>query len=153
MRSQRSPNRWSCLPTSFAMVLDVAVEALIIQLGHDGSQILWPDLPEPYRRRGFHIQEMIDFSWHLGYTVTQFEALPVSQGRADVQPIAIPMRWAPSERLKSVMSVCNGVITGETLRGQPHAVAWDKNSCLDPNGETYNLEQFRLQCFWAIKSS
>ncbi len=40
MKLQTSPNRWSCLPTSFAMALDVRAGQVIKWLGHDGSQVV-----------------------------------------------------------------------------------------------------------------
>ncbi len=150
MKLQKSPNRWSCLPTSFAMALNVSVDAVVVQLGHDGSEIVWPSQPEPYRRRGFHVQELILLSWHLGYSVTPFEACPVSQSRPDASPIEIVLVEPVAQRMSSVMRGCVGVVTGETRLGQAHA--WDGESCCDPNGTTYGIENFRMMCFWAIKS-
>ncbi len=134
------------------MALNMPLDKLLAQVGHDGSEILWPLLPEPFKRRAFHIQEMIDVAWWLGRTVTPFEPVPVSQGHAEASPIDVRMRVSPSERMSAVMAGQLGVITGATLRGQPHAVAWDGYDCYDPNGTNYSIERFQIGCFWAIQS-
>ena len=72
MKIQKQPNRWSCLPTSFAMILDVDVNELIRKIGHDGSEILWPNLEEPYCRRAFHIEEIAMVCYGLGYYLVWF---------------------------------------------------------------------------------
>lgn len=149
MMTQISPNRWSCLPTSFAIALDIPVKEIIERIGHDGSEVVWPQLPEPKCRRCFHIQELIYVSWKLGFSVTPFEPMPQLQGCESVQPIRVD---PPVKELANVLEASPGVITGKTLRGQPHAVAWDRSSCYDPNGTIYKLENFYLGCFWAIKS-
>lgn len=135
------------------MALGVTVEFVVDSLGHDGSEVVWPALPEPYCRRAFHIQELVFLAWQLGYTATPFEACPTSQGRADVEPIVLQMRTTPHERMSLVMESQPGVMVGETLQGQPHAVAWDGVDCHDPNGTTYGPQGFRLRSFWAIKSA
>ena len=47
MRLLRKPERWMCLPASFAMVLDLPLGDIFREIGHDGSQVVWPDLLEP----------------------------------------------------------------------------------------------------------
>jgi hypothetical protein len=150
---QRSPNGWSCLPTSFAMVLDLPVGRIIELLGHDGSEIVWPGEAEPYCRRSFHIQELVYLSWVLGYTVTEFEALPLSKGQPDAEPAALQMPVSAEVRMSSVMRGQLGVLAGRARSGMRHAVAWDGFDCYDPNGTTYGIDQFTLQAFWAIKSA
>lgn len=147
---QRSPNRWSCLVSSFAMALGVPVEQLINTVGHDGSEIIWPELPEPSRRRGHHPQEMIYAAANLGFSVTPFEAFPVSLGAVGANPFVVPMSIPVEERMRLVMRGEVGVITGETMQGLAHAVAWNGSNILDPSGREYALEDFRLEMFWRV---
>lgn len=144
---QQSPNRWSCLPTSFAMVLGHQVGELLLRIGHDGSEIIWPALPEPLRRRSFHIQELIAQAWMLGWSVTAIEARPQLVGAVGVEPLDVQAPW-----FMQALSESEGVLTGRTLRGQAHAVAWDGRNCYDPNGTIYGVGQFQAGCFWAIKT-
>ena len=75
MRLQTKPERWQCLVTSFAMALDMLVADVMREIGHDGGQVLWPDMPEPMCRRGFHPQELIDVCRAHGYAVTLHRAV------------------------------------------------------------------------------
>jgi hypothetical protein len=43
---------------SFAYAFGISPEELIEQLGHDGTEIVAPDLPEPFCRRGFSVDEL-----------------------------------------------------------------------------------------------
>lgn len=54
----KSTDKWTCLLDSFAMCLDIDPAIITKELGHDGSQIIWPGHYDPYCRRGFHIDEM-----------------------------------------------------------------------------------------------
>jgi len=77
MRLQRKPERRMCLPTSFAIALDMPVEAVLAEIGHDGGKIVNPLLPEPLCRAGFHVQELIDVCLRHGLAVTPIELCPV----------------------------------------------------------------------------
>src|SRR4051812_46325565 len=73
---QKTPNKWSCVPTAFAICLDIPVEKIIEEIGHDGSNIIFPHLTEPLCRRGFHLQELFKVCHNHGYAVTQFDVDP-----------------------------------------------------------------------------
>lgn len=148
MDLQHSPNRWSCLPTAFAMVLGKSLIELVHEIGHDGSEVIWPDSPDPYCRRGFHVQELINVLYHYGLTATPFEACPCSISKGSVSPYSVPL---DPKRLEYIMTETHGVITGTTLDGQPHAVAWNGSKIFDPNGTKYGLEKFILETYWLIR--
>lgn len=78
MKLIKQPNRWSCLPTAFAMALDVPLEDIIAYVGHDGGELKWPALPEPFCRRCFHIQELVNYCYAKGVAVIPFETYPAS---------------------------------------------------------------------------
>lgn len=133
------------------MVLSYDVDKLIALLGHDGSEIAWPQFEEPLCRRGFHIQELIFIAWrNFSRTFTPFEAIPLLRCR-DGEVIDIPSLPAPTWRMPEVMQHSWGIITGATMRGQPHAVAWDGEQIYDPNGTTYPVDQFLLETYWMMK--
>jgi hypothetical protein len=139
-------NRWSCLPTSFALVLKVPVQSIIDWIGHDGSEILWPDLPEPLKRRGFHIQELIDFCWMLKIAVTQFQAIPCSGSKYSHESYQVPQK----EGRISLALKNQAVITGETLQGMPHAIGWDGHIVLDPGKKIVSIDEFLIETVWVI---
>ena len=86
MKLQVKTERWQCAVTAFAMALDVPVAQLIERVGHDGGQIVFPNLPEPANRRGHNIYELIQVALDLGYAVT-----PVPL-RAAITPANDPQR-------------------------------------------------------------
>lgn len=132
------------------MVLGERVENLISSIGHDGSEIWWPSLPEPLRRRGFHPQELID-QCYFGYrhTVTMFMSTVASVSVTGLEP-----RIVKSDYSRMFLATCDGpgVLTGTTPTGRRHAVAWDGNIIYDPNGAIYPIEDFNSEYFFRIKS-
>lgn len=146
MKLQKQPNRWSCLPTSFAMLLDVDVHEIFNYLGHDGSEVIWPDHPIQYRHRGFHIQEMYHFALSKGHTVTPYGP-KIGQHPPGMEREATFV--IKDERLIELLHFYNGVLTGRTENGSHHALAYFGNSYFDPtSGERYDrpfyLDTFQL---------
>jgi len=76
MKLIKQPNSWSCLLTAFAMATESTPEDLIAMIGHDGSEIIWPDLPEGYQHRAFHPEELFECALDLGFKVFTVEARP-----------------------------------------------------------------------------
>jgi len=147
MRMQVTPNAWSCLPTAFAIALEVPLAEVLEGIGHDGSEVAWPDLPEPLRRRAFHIQELVLFAFRRSAWVIPFDALPTQIGAHGVTPLLC--EYGFEEILRSNF----GVLTGLNYAEQRHAVAWDGREIWDPNGRCYSPEDFHIETFWAIKSA
>lgn len=157
MKIQRQPNTWSCILASAAMVLDTDCKTLTEMIGHDGSEIVLPSLPEPAKRRGFHLQEIIDCAIKLGYTVTPIEVLPYStpDGKAEF-PVNFKIRtdgnlfyWDNKSRLLSYMKDTKGIITGLASQWR-HALAWDGKKIYDPHGLVYSFQdcKIKIDCFW-----
>lgn len=137
------PNRWSCLPTSFAMACRVPLEKILEIIGHDGSQIIWSELSEPKRRRTFHVQECVWAAWKLGFCVTAFEASP-QLAASEYNIIDIPIIYDDKDLLRR-----RGVITG-VANGNRHAVAYEGRIVYDPNGTVYEFIHcdFLIDTFW-----
>jgi len=151
MRIQRTTNGWSCLIASVATVLQVSVSTLVKDVGHDGSDIVFPGLIEPFCRRSFHIQEMMDCCELREFSLVGFEALPVSAASGYFYELPIQ---DPEARIKRLMKNRVGVLTGRNLQGLRHAVAWDGQLILDPaTGERYSLDYFNLEVFWRLQSN
>lgn len=133
------------------MALYTPVEEIIALLGHDGSEIIWPQFPEPFCRRGFHIQELIFIAWrNHSRTVTPFQAEPMI-GCLGGEPVDVPHLPDAKWRMPELLSSNCGVLTGKTLRGMPHAVAWDAELVYDTDGMVYGLDGFQLETFWMVK--
>jgi hypothetical protein len=159
MHLQKKPHPWSCALSSFAMALNVSSDNLTSIVGHDGGQIIFPSLPEPACRRGFHPQELIAAALTLGYMVTPFELAPALQSTP--VPGSPPQLFAIDERLRKPMfeilvAGFRGVLTGLGFKCH-HAVAFDKGQVFDPEGATYRFSfaecerrRFIAQCVWVV---
>lgn len=152
----KNPNGWSCLLASMAMVLDKSIEELIEAVGHNGSNIVFWNLPEPGKRRGFHIQEFIPMILKSGFAMTPIEVLPYSTPDGVHEfPIDLPNY---EERLWNLMNGHRGILTGLRTRWR-HAVAWNGKRIYDPLGSIYghhNIQNFKIDVFYRfdqIKSS
>jgi len=138
---QQQPNRWSCLPTAFAMAFNIPVAKFIKLIGHDGSEIIFPDMSEPYSRRSFHIQEMLRLSLINGFSVTELQPKPVSSVRGELY--ALPYS---KEEFEYYLKTYTGVLVGKT-----HAVYWDGTYILDPDcGRPYPIDKFNINMFFVI---
>ena len=130
---QRQLNAWSCSLAAVAMVIDEDQRKLIEEIGHDGSEIVLPELPEPARRRGFHFQELIDCAIKRDFTVTPIEVLPYSTPDG-THEFRIDFKIDRRERLIKYMQNTKGVLTG-LARQWRHAIAWDGTRYFDPRGQ------------------
>ncbi len=166
MRLQIQPNNWSCLPTALAIILDEPLSSVIRAIGHDGSEIVWPNLSEPDNRRGFHVQEIIDITIQRDRSVALIEVMPLvinnpylhlldleaalDQYDLPKARVAFEMlkgRLHPcykntSRRLEEYMTKYDGIVMGTTRTGSYHAVAWDhlSNCYYDPGGDIVTIK-------------
>jgi len=146
VKYQTSPNRWSCLLTSFANVLDCEVKQLVEEIGHDGSAILYQGLADPIRRRAFHIQEFFPCCHSRGFVPLNIDAQPV---------LAVPyshysLTLDGTDLLRKFMTVYKGVLIGET-RGQSHAWSWDTIDLFDPSiGRMFDIRNVAIRSFISL---
>jgi hypothetical protein len=155
MKAQKNPNAWSCLPTAFAIALDVEVENMIAQIGHDGSEITHAGLPDPLRRRGFHPQECIEVCMRDNIAVTQIDMTPSAvpsdqyrQSGAQEKIFSTISGESARVRFERHMFGSHGVIDCRTKFGLGHALAYrghgDHAEIADPaTGEIFTYQ------FWA----
>ena len=154
------PNAWSCIATSFAMVLGITVDEFFSRLGHDGSRRLYASLPDPAGRLGIHVQECIYVAMQYGKAVTPVELFPVHQSRLDYTntPVvyhgSVTNNWS---RFQELIATTRGVVTGSS-RLHGHAAAYSHGVIYDPDKpEEYpysiqncELRGFTTQCLWIV---
>ena len=151
------PNSWSCALASAAMVFDCPIEEIISLVGHDGNQIVHPDLTAPACYKAIHTQEIVDVAFIFGYSMIPIETLPVQT--PDGQHEWKIKKWGlfkdNEQRLRHYLEQGNGLIVGQA-RKYWHTVAWDRETqqIYDPQGRIYNLDdcKINIQAFWLIKS-
>lgn len=144
MKLQKQPNNWSCVPTAFAMVLDIPVEEIILKIGHDGSRITYPTYPEPNCRLGFSPHELFTVCLELGYACT-----PIMKEYPLGIDDGVPVVRAPFI-MDELMRTYSGVLCGLTPRENRHAVAWDRSMIFDPAGIKYFKEDFDVEVFFIV---
>lgn len=132
------------------MVTDIPIESLIRNIGHDGSEILWPEQKEPLNRRGFHIEEiqyaLFKERWLLAPFTSSFGYNPGGNTAIHIEVYDF------SEKLKEVLNEYNGLLLGR-YRGSttPHAVAWNafEKVIYDPGGCLSPYDSFAPDAFYA----
>ena len=142
MRKIVQPNSWSSLPCAFASIVKKDVGDVFDFLGHDGSEIIFPTLRDPFCRRGFHIQEM--YSWCLwqNYCVSTFTT------HIGFQPTEGHSVVYPSTRIEEYVHHYFGVFTGQLPDGSLHSIAWDGQRAMDPSdGMIKILDDFAVTQF------
>ena len=142
MQLVKNPNNWSCLLASMAMVLNKTTDELIEEIGHNGSVVVFPELPEPAKREGFHIQEFIPIILKSGFSMMAIEALPYSTPDGKHEwPVKFAHQW---QRFWMLTDKVPGIFTGLSTKWR-HAVAWDGNKFYDPKGEIYYHDKCPIQ--------
>lgn len=145
---QVKPYPWACAITSLAMTLRIPVQELILELGHDGSEIAFPSLREPLCRRGFHSQELIFLAESHGFAITPIELFPQIkpvQGRHPPVRVFFGKDAKAKDnwlRFQSYISETMGILEGVSGRREiPHAVHHRFGDIWDPDGEHYVYSQ------------
>lgn len=123
------PNSWSCLPTAAAIMFNVSLDTLLRIIGHDGSLCLWPALPEPMCRRGFHPQEIIEAGIKLGYPCAWLDMYPMLEQEGNAF-LAGEEALLKKQFFKHSQSECVLIGTGWTHR---HAWAVTEKGIIDPS--------------------
>ena len=156
---QNKPDPWSCAVTAFAMAIDIPVQQLIEEIGHDGGEKIFTHLPDPMCRRGFHSQELIQAAWQHGFACTPIEMYP----RLTCEPFpgTFPPRdglsmekdvWTPEAawtRFQVGVGMTRGVMEGQGCRCH-HAVYYHFGQIWDPDGEQceYSLKACEARSFY-----
>lgn len=120
------------------MALDVLVKEFVCRIGHDGSDLAFPTMPEPACRRGFHVQECIEVAMQMGFAVTPIELFPRHAPSVSVSPLRVLFgdERGNLARFTRVIRTGRGVLTGRS-RHHCHAVAYHHGAVYDPNGYVY----------------
>lgn len=145
MRPQVQPSRWSCLPTAFAILLSIDVQEIFDYIGHDGSEIIWSELKDPFKRRSFHIEELRRFCFARGIVLHEVDCEP-----AITVDYALPvdLEVVDQDKISKILHNHEAVFTGFAGKKHRHAVAWDGKQIIDPNGTKYGLEDFGIETIY-----
>ena len=115
------------------MVLGKSVAEILELFGHNGLQVLWPDLKEPNRYRGFSEFDLIEVCYAEGYAALPIPMCPVFHppGHPD-RAVTVFNEEQTLERVNKYMDGNIGIISGWLSADIKHACAWDGFSVFDP---------------------
>jgi hypothetical protein len=137
-------DQFLCTAASFAMALDIPLDTMLADLGHNGMIVAWPDLAIPNCYRGLHPQELFDVArWH-GYAVTMIERNPISTNQRGDR---FEVGFLPDNdtRLLQHMDGSVGVLIGyNKIKDTVHYCAWDGKMVFDPRGLIYPLDSMNM---------
>ena len=123
-----------CLLWSAAQILGVEMQEIIDFIGHNGTDIQWPDKVGINRYRGVHIQEIIDFSIIKGEPLIHIEPMPCLAPDHNTEPCDVFLEEKAAKRCLNYLNNNNAILIGDR-----HAVACQDRMIIDPNGHTYDL--------------
>ena len=121
-------NDWTCLPTALEYVTGVPRHIIMAEIGHDGSQIVRPENPEPRNHKGFHMMEQVKWVDGRGYK-NDFYSL----SHAEAEHFGL--RTASNDQMlwnliQGKRAVCT--VKSRRFAGVMHAVAWIIDHFVDP---------------------
>ena len=147
MQLIKQPNKWSCSACAFAMALNLTLKEFIYQIGHDGSEIWFPELPEPLCRKGFPYPECIQVCLKWDFSVTPVDFKPLC-GPDNEHRIELDHTDFANQMLRGYRGIISGM--GNQYF---HTVAWDGKQIYDPSLGVYGLKNsyFRPEVFWVVK--
>lgn len=102
---------WSCYLDAVVKLTGIDEKELLVDIGHDGSEVIWPEREPPYCYRGFNPNHMAMVLLRYGWAVVSVQ-IPIAQFG---EPEAINWR---DEVLGNYRVI---------LLSSSHAVAFDKN--------------------------
>ena len=157
MKLQVKHEQWQCAVTAFAMALSIPVADLINRSGHDGGEIVFPDLPEPAKRRGHNIYELVQIAIDLGYAVTPVPLRAAITSANDPQrQVILGTDCENWRRFTRQLHDSLGVIECSGPRVY-HMLAYDRGRIFDPDGDEFvysreACEQRNLYtyCLWRV---
>jgi len=130
------------------MVLGVTPEDLVVLIGHDGQEVVFPDQHGYKARKGYHIQEIINCVISMGHGLMPIEKYPCSIPVTDCKHIHdVFDNIIARHRFKSLIKDKIAI-----LEGQGHACAWDGEKIYDPMDTIYDLDnpKFRPMTAWIL---
>jgi hypothetical protein len=142
----------ACLLFSAAMVLDAEPADLLLEIGHDGREIMFPEVIGTIRQRSFHIQEIIDCCLKRGRSLTPIDIAPCTapDGHPDLAR-EIWDREDAKKRIRKLLTGTRAILIGRTShKGLGHACAWDGEKVYDPRGMICEIGETFIHQAWLV---
>lgn len=132
--------------TAFAIAYEIDQASILSALKHDGSEELFPGLPEPYNRRGFHCSELVEYGFKIGFKVVHIELKPYYTDADGCIRQVKRNAIVPDAKILAH----NRSVLGVEAGGKQHAVAYDGHIVFDSNGFNYPLSRYNIDEVWLV---
>ncbi len=146
MLIQKQPNRWTCMVTAVASVIDMPVKEFLTHFKHDGSTIMFPR--HMNKHQGFHMQEILEALILLGWGMISFEEPFYMRLKPGSR---CPLCWGSGKaKMKPCATRYKKFIAGNlgVIGIREHAYAWDGKRAYDPgNGHIIKLNSKEINQF------
>ncbi|MCK5020570.1 MAG: hypothetical protein KAS32_26360 [Candidatus Peribacteraceae bacterium] len=137
--SQRGP---TCIIASLAMVWGCSFDDVVNEIGHDGTEIMFPESNWP--EGGINLQEILDAAFNRGLAMNVIEFYP-RMGPADGKGERLVYTEEEANlRLRNYLVHDWCVLRGENKQGCRHSVAWDGIQVHDPDIGRYSIADFKI---------
>jgi hypothetical protein len=133
------------------MALDISTDTFHELAGHNGSQVIFPKLPEPQCRRGFHIVEAVIIAMSQGFSCTPVELMPLiaSSPLPGYERGTFPVFLGPDATEETNWTIFTSLIRGSqgviecriANNGSYHAIAFEDGVIFDPEGQTFDYSR------------
>jgi hypothetical protein len=135
MKLQTQPNKFSCLITSLAILLNEDVNDLIIEVG--GSN-----------ENGNHIQQLSKLCLKRNKALIQFDMNVNLYNNENIIYFGDDIEY-----INNLMKTNDGILLGQTNDNKDHATCWNhlENCIYDPNGGIYAKGFFTIESFLLLK--
>lgn len=114
--------------------LALPFDELISKIGHDGSEIIKPELDDPLCRRAFMLPEVVNACLKMGKPLLTIETR---------SPLTIDKDLIMLSKDQVDLFLYDALLYG-TVNEQAHAVHCQKRWIYDPNGTSYSVEEFDI---------
>lgn len=107
------------------------------EIGHDGKEVIWPNLSEPYCFRSYHLQEFTYCCLRRGFTLTELQPI------LGLCPGFNESMYELPDQTETILQWMEGnpalILTGR------HACAWDGYRVFDPKGYINDVNDYCLR--------
>jgi hypothetical protein len=126
-------NKWSCLPNAFSLATGIHTNDILDELGHDGSEIIFPGRVDPFCRKSFNPLELTYWALKRKITVVNLES------ECEISNLLGDSRiYSYKVDLMEVMEKNNGVVSGIFKGIGLHSTFWDCGQHYDIGGHQRN---------------
>jgi len=140
-----------CLVYAAAMCLGVPAQEIHDFLGHDGTEVWWPEEDNISELRGIHIEEVIDFALEKCHKVFYpINIRPMSAPHDQAEPkccFTYSDEWMRNRFYNRILAETAILVTPK------HALAWDGYKIYDPRGHIIEIDRdndFNISEAWIM---